>query len=53
MPENADPGGHYAAIFLSSLPPTKEGEKTIGVASKIGALVLLRVEGDIREEKED
>ncbi len=49
VPKNADPGGHYAVIFLSSSLSTGGGG-AVGVASKIGALVLLRVEGDVREE---
>jgi len=49
VPENADPGGHYAAIFLSNTPPSN-GNGSVGISSKIGTLVLLRVEGDVVEQ---
>lgn len=46
-PINADPGGHYAALFFTSAAP-EEGQ--VKVASKIGTLILASVEGDISEE---
>jgi len=49
VPLAADPGGHYAAIFFSPSPPEGEGG-VVGVIGKLGALVLLRVSGDIKEE---
>jgi hypothetical protein len=52
VPNDADPGGHYAVIFLSSSPPAKQGVGSVGMASKIGALVLLRIEGDVKEQGE-
>ncbi|MFH1235464.1 MAG: hypothetical protein V1685_00810 [Parcubacteria group bacterium] len=45
-PANADPGGHYAAIFFSTSPPT-EGQ--VRISSKVGTLVLATVQGDIAE----
>ena len=50
VPENADPGGHYAAIFLSTSPPAIEEAGAIGVAARIGSLLLLRIGGEIIEE---
>lgn len=48
IPADADAGGHFAAIFLSTVPPSlKEGEVSVG--AKVGMLVLLRVTGDIKE----
>lgn len=48
IPPTADAGGHFAAIFLSTVPPSqKEGEVSVG--AKVGMLVLLRVTGDIKE----
>jgi len=49
VPPTADPGGHYAAIFFSPSPPPGEGG-VVGVIGKLGALVLFRVSGDIKEE---
>ncbi len=48
VPKDADAGGHFAAIFLSTVPPsTKAGEVAVG--AKVGMLVLLRVNGDVKE----
>lgn len=46
VPKNAEPGGHYAGIFFDSGAPTS-GQ--VGIQSKLGALVILSVTGDIRE----
>ncbi len=49
IPEDADPGGHFAAIFWgTSSPQTEEGGE-VSVATKLGVLVLLRVSGEIEE----
>jgi hypothetical protein len=49
VPANADAGGHFAAIFLSTIPPaTKGGEVSVG--AKVGMLMLLKVSGDIKED---
>ncbi|MCK4354833.1 hypothetical protein KAW43_00560 [Candidatus Parcubacteria bacterium] len=50
VPENAEPGGHYGSILASTAGVI--GEKITGatVAQKVGALVLLTVSGEIREE---
>jgi hypothetical protein len=49
VPQDADAGGHFAAIFLSTVPPTS-GENEVSVGAKIGMLMMLRVSGDIKEE---
>lgn len=48
VPANADPGGHYAALFFGNAPPGT-AVSGIAVSSKIGALVILRVEGQVVE----
>ncbi|MFH1714106.1 MAG: hypothetical protein ABH831_00730 [Candidatus Nealsonbacteria bacterium] len=54
VPEDAEPGGHSAGIFWSSAPP--KGEKleggTVGIVTRVGALVLLEVSGDVTESGE-
>ena len=50
VPEKADPGGHYAAIFLSTSPPSLEEGGAVGLAAKIGTLVLLKIGGEVIEE---
>jgi hypothetical protein len=46
IPSDADAGGHFAAIFLSTAPP---GDAQVSIGAKIGVLVLLRVAGDVTE----
>jgi hypothetical protein len=49
VPQGTSPGGYFAAIFLSTVPPTtKEGEVSVG--AKVGMLVLLKVTGTVKEE---
>ncbi len=48
VPANADPGGHYAALFFGNAPAATTGSG-VAVQSKIGTLVILRVEGQINE----
>lgn len=50
VPENAPPGGHYAAIFWGTKPPDKK--TGISVGSRIAVLVLLNVSGDVVESGE-
>ncbi len=49
VPADADAGGHFAAIFLSTQPPAVSGGE-VSVGAKIGMLMLVRVSGDIKEE---
>jgi hypothetical protein len=48
IPADADPGGYFAAIFWSTTPPSTSASQ-VSIGAKIGLLVLLRVNGDIRE----
>lgn len=50
VPANAEPGGHYAGIFFSNQAPDVTGQGgQIGIAAKVGSLILVRVAGDISE----
>lgn len=49
IPADAEPGGYFAAVFLGSQPPTNAEGGTVSIGGKIGILVLLRVNGDIKE----
>jgi hypothetical protein len=49
IPKNAEPGGHFAAIFFGSQEPDAQGGGQVSVGGKIGVLVLLRVSGDVEE----
>jgi hypothetical protein len=52
VPEDAEPGGHYAAIFFSrgsgdGAPSAKGG---VGITEQVGVLLLVRVPGNIMEQ---
>ncbi len=49
IPQNAEPGGHFAAIFFGSQEPGSQGGGQVSVGGKIGVLILLRVSGDVEE----
>lgn len=54
VPENADPGGHYASIYFSvgQLAEEDAGDSMVGVEAQIHSLILVRVAGDIIEKAE-
>lgn len=45
LPENAEPGGHYGAIFAKQTKPLVDGGNQVGVAARVGALTLVSVPG--------
>lgn len=50
VPEGAEPGGHYGAIFFATEPPkSNAGSNQVSVISAIGSLVLVRTPGEINE----
>jgi hypothetical protein len=48
VPKDAEPGGHYASVLFQLGGPTVEG--VTNVKHRIGALVLLRVSGNVVEK---
>jgi len=48
VPKNADPGGHYAAIFWRTVSP-EGGGSGMGITMRVAALVLLSVSGEVIE----
>lgn len=48
VPEGAEPGGHYAAVFAKVVGKTEEGKTELGVSSRVGTLFLVNVPGDVR-----
>ncbi|MEY2640999.1 MAG: hypothetical protein RL150_392 [Candidatus Parcubacteria bacterium] len=50
VPSDARAGGYFAAIFFGNQPPTSQSGGEVTIGGKIGALVLLRVSGDIEEK---
>ena len=49
IPKDAEAGGHFAAIFLSTVPPSL-GDGQVSVGAKVGMLVLLKVTGNVKED---
>ncbi len=50
IPDQADPGGYFAAVFFGNSPPQQTGVGgEVSVGGKVGVLVLLRVAGDVEE----
>lgn len=50
VPNNAEPGGHYVSLFYGTDPSLKpEDGGQVTVRSLLGALIIMRVEGLIRE----
>ncbi len=48
VPQQAEPGGHYAVIRFTGASPELE-ESGVALTASIGTLVLLQVSGDIQE----
>ena len=50
VPENADPGGHFAAILVSTQPPVLEDKLTLKTSQIVTSLFFVRIAGDVIEE---
>lgn len=49
LPKEAEPGGHYAGIFFGPQPGSIVGANaSVGVRSKLGMLLIMRVAGDTK-----
>lgn len=49
IPKEAESGGYFGAIFLSTVPPSA-GEGQVSVGAKMGMLVFLKVTGTVKEQ---
>ncbi|MFC1789717.1 hypothetical protein ACFLYY_01935 [Patescibacteria group bacterium] len=54
-PQDAEPGGHYGAIFASVLPESLEKDQEtnqgqVSIVARAGILFFVRVSGDVKEE---
>jgi hypothetical protein len=45
VPANAEPGGYFAAVFASVVPPSERDSGTVAVQTDTGVLILFRVNG--------
>jgi len=52
IPVNAPPGGHFAGIFVSTVPDSAEKKNAFAIGVQAGTIVSLRVAGDVREESQ-
>ncbi len=52
VPANAVPGGYYAVIFWQNTNAPGAGQSPIGINSRVGTLVFLKVNGEITESGE-
>ncbi len=51
IPRDASPGGHFAAILISTEPPKSEGgELALVTTQTVASLFFTRIEGDILEK---
>lgn len=50
VPNGAEPGGHYAAIFVKEVKKTPEGKVEIGISSRVGTLLLVSVPGETKKD---
>ena len=49
VPEDGEPGGHYAAIFFKTVPEEVKGQTQMRVSGRVGALVLVSVPGEVSQ----
>jgi hypothetical protein len=49
VPKNAEPGGHFGVVRFTAVPPDVEGTG-VALSASVGALILLKVSGEIRNE---
>lgn len=49
VPQNGEPGGHYATVFFSTNPEAAGQGTSINIAAKTGILFLINVSGNIQE----
>jgi len=51
VPQNAEPGGHYASVLFTSIPPSPDKNSTqVSLNSMVGSLILGTVSGNIIEK---
>ena len=51
VPADAEPGGHYGAVFFANEPPKTDAPASseVSITSMVGSLVLIRVPGNIKD----
>lgn len=49
IPANAEPGGYFGALFWGNTAPPKDGENAVNIGYKTAELILLTVNGEIKQ----
>jgi hypothetical protein len=49
VPQGAEPGGHYGAIQVGTVPVGEKGESGVAVGSQVATLFFIRVSGSVTE----
>lgn len=50
VPENAEPGGHFGSVVFKTVPKKDGDTSGLSIGQEIGALILLKVAGDVKED---
>ncbi|MEM9336236.1 MAG: LytR C-terminal domain-containing protein [Patescibacteria group bacterium] len=50
VPDDASPGGHFAAILIGTQPPEQEEAVQIRTAQVVSSLFFVRIDGDVVED---
>jgi hypothetical protein len=50
VPQNAEPGGHFASVLFRPKSSASPGATGARVVQRVGSLILMRVSGDINED---
>lgn len=50
VPEKATPGGYYLAVLWQTSAAAGGARTSLGISSEVGYLILLRVDGEIKEQ---
>lgn len=52
VPLGTEPGGYFAGIFASAVPPEERSNGDVAVETQVGSLLLVRVSGAVTESTE-
>jgi hypothetical protein len=50
VPANAEPGGHFGSLVFKTQAQAQEGRTGAAIGQEVGALLLVKIAGDIKEE---
>ncbi len=50
IPKDASPGGHYAAVLISTEPPADSNTIALKTSQAVTSLFFVRIEGDVKEK---